>query len=108
MPPPTTHCIHCTRAQANNGWHQFSPACLSCGARLIASLRELKRPQADIKARQAKVLSDWQAHGHDRAELLALAKSWGHSPTKPTPFATPYPTKPLSATAKSPLPSPKG
>lgn len=78
----------------------FNLGCIWCGARLIGRLRQLPRPNAEIKARQERVLADWTAFGHDRTELLRLSR-------EPMPVVAPLdsgpPTqeKPRSAKKKS-------
>lgn len=81
MRPP---CEFCEKARINPLHTFFSPACLWCGARLVARLRELKdlRPRGEIKTRQEKVLTDWEAYGHSRKQMLELSR--GPIPLSPT------------------------
>lgn len=77
-------CEFCEKARINPVHPFFSPACLWCGARLIARLRDLAaiRPRGEIKARQETVLTDWEKYGHSRAQMLALSK--GPLPLSPS------------------------
>ena len=77
-------CEFCEKARENPLHTLFSPACLWCGARLVARLRELKdrRPRGEIKTRQEKVLTDWERYGHNRQRLLELSK--GPLPLSPS------------------------
>jgi hypothetical protein len=65
-------CQDCSNARASSGYRIFDPLCLWCGVRLIQMLRTLNRPAAEIAKRQRVVLTDWEAQGHSRAEMLAL------------------------------------
>lgn len=94
-----TPCSDCAATREAPGWSMFNPACLWCGARLVQRIRNLPRPGAEIKARQSKVLEDWQAMGHDRSELLRLSRT--ECPVAPLDSEPPTPTKPRSARQKS-------
>lgn len=100
-------CSDCARVRDGPGWPMFNPACLHCGARLIGRIRNLPRPGAEIKARQSKVLEDWQALGHDRAEMLRLSRTeCPVCPLPPSGSESPTPAKPRSAKPKSRSASP--
>ena len=76
-------CELCTAARGNDAHVTYTPACLYCGARYLQRLKSWPRctindkPETrdQRKAWRAKVLDDWAAAGHDRAELEALAAS---------------------------------
>lgn len=96
MPKPCDDCAAASIAPLHS---LYSLACLWCGARLVGRLRELPRPAAEIKARQSKVLEDWQALGHDRAELLRLSRT--ECPVAPLDSEPPTQEKPRSARQRS-------
>lgn len=62
----------------------FDPACLYCGARYIQLLgmKIFDLSSTVVKSRREKVLSDWEAHGHDRALMRELSsmKEWAVTP----------------------------
>ena len=67
-------CPCCEMLNTRGHWHQYSPACLHCGARLIQSILKLQSPQDERKQRARAVLNDWMKHGHNELQLRALAK----------------------------------
>ena len=61
----------------------FSPGCIYCGARYIQWIQRMSGRPAEARKRECRrVLERWKAHGHDEAELRALAQSptWAVAP----------------------------
>jgi hypothetical protein len=78
----TLPCDECAVARGWPAHNTFNPACLYCGARYIRHLGTLRTSAADIAVRRRGVLDVWKKHGHDEAQLRALAKG-EHIPFEP-------------------------
>mgnify|MGYP003606892547 CR=1 FL=1 len=68
-----TPCNCCQAARLYPQHNQFNPACLYCGARIIQHLGTMQIPQSDCTRRRRDALATWVAHGHNEAQIRALA-----------------------------------
>ena len=87
-----TPCNCCQAARLYPQHNQFNPACLYCGARIIQHLGTLQIPQSDCTRRRRDALATWVAHGHNEAQIRALAS--GPLALTPLPDTTQPDSKP--------------
>jgi hypothetical protein len=87
-----TPCNCCQAARLYQAHNQFNPACLYCGARIIQHLGTMQIQKSDCTRRRRDALATWVAHGHNEAQIRALAS--GPLALTPLPDTTQPDSKP--------------
>ncbi len=70
----TRPCECCQRASVAPNYPQHDPACLWCGARYWRNVQDF-RSGARLAAWREHILATWEAIGHNRDELVKLARA---------------------------------
>ncbi|MBX3653219.1 MAG: hypothetical protein KF686_03480 [Ramlibacter sp.] len=69
-------CDCCDVARVVNGFRQFSPDCLWCGARYLKAVKTVASGKA-LETWRESIISTWEAYGHTRERLRELARPAG-------------------------------